>query len=304
MEELKNKLLNEEGKEIEDNNNLEGTSPSTEAEQQPPVDPIPDLNSTPTPTAEEQEEANVLPQPESDAVEQEQPGEEQPVQLSENENVVEPPLPDTHSVFNEGMQEEMQANAEPTHVPVEPEMHEENGVFETPTKTFTQSQVDDIAGRTRLETREKTFRYIYDRYGVKDEAELDNLVGNAQRYDTLQEQYDMDKNNWKQADQARNAELCEVKEKVALMESGINKDRYEDAKLILKGKGLEVTAENIANELATHPEWANQPAPQHEEFRPIPQEPESQISVLGNESAPADDHLSEEDYAMKHLFKL
>lgn len=288
---MEEKLLNEieEGKEIENNNNnLEGTSPSTETEQ-PPVDPVPELNSTPTPTVEEQEDGNVLPQ--SDSVEPEQP---QEVPLSENENVV-------STVPEQGLEG---TNAAEPVAPSEPEMHEENGVIEAPTKTFTQSQVDEIAGRTRLETRDKTFRYIYDRYGVKDEAELDNLIGNAQRYDTLQEQYDNDKRNWSDADKARNAELCEVKEKVALMESGISKDRYEDARLILKGKGLEVTPENIANELATHPEWANQPAPQHEEFRPKPQEPESQISVLGNESAPVDDHLSEEDWAMKHLFKL
>lgn len=252
--------------------NLEGTPTSV---------PSPELNSTPQPTPEQVEEANLTP--------------------SENENVepepaAEPPVQNEQGLEGDGL---LETEPEPA-TPAQPEMHEENGVFEAPTKTFTQSQVDDIAGRTRLETREKTFRYIYDRYGVKNEAELDNLIGNAQRYDTLNEQYENDKRSWQETDANRNNELAEVKERIALMESGIDKERYEDAKLILKGKGLEVNAENIANELNTHPEWRKaEPAP-----APLtPQEPESQISVLGNE-VQQKEPMSEEDYAMKHLFKL
>jgi hypothetical protein len=41
----------------------------------------------------------------------------------------------------------------------------------------------------------------------------------------------------------------------ALLKSRIDPARWEDVKLILGGKGLEVNAENIEGMIATHPEW-------------------------------------------------
>lgn len=276
-----------EGQKI--NGNLDGTSTSVPEANK--INPdlnnpdlsSPDLNSTPQPTAEQIADAGLT----------------DTADVNENVDSAVGALDGAPAQEEQGLE----GSNEPAPAPVQPEMHEENGVFEAPSKTFTQSQVDDIAGRTRLETREKTFRYIYDRYGVKDESELDNLIGNAQRYDTLNEQYENEKRSWQEADMNRNNELAEVKERIALMESGIDKERYEDAKLILKGKGLEINAENIANELNTHPEWKKQePAPVPAPL--VPPEPESQISVLGNEVQPSGDQMSEEDFAMKHLFKL
>lgn len=57
-------------------------------------------------------------------------------------------------------------------------------------KLFTQSQVNDLVGKTRMETREQTYRAVYGRYGVEDEVSMDELVGNAQRYDTIRGEYD------------------------------------------------------------------------------------------------------------------
>ena len=91
------------------------------------------------------------------------------------------------------------------------------------------------------------------------------------------------------------------------MQSGIDSDRYEDAKLILKGKGLEVSLENIENELATHPEWKKveaqvEPAPFIKKENP---EPVSKISVLGNSKdvKPVSPELDEKAQARK-LFDL
>ncbi len=157
---------------------------------------------------------------------------------------------------NESIESEPAVTEEPvaTENVVEPE-----GVSEAPaTKTFTQSQVDEIAGKVRKETREKTIRDIYSRYGVNTADELDNLMADAQRFATSQDEFTEKENAWKQADEARNQELLSVKERVALLESGIDRNRFEDARLILRGKGLEVTAENIEAELATHPEWKKQ----------------------------------------------
>lgn len=179
-------------------------------------------------------------------------------------------------------------------------------------KMFTQSQVNDMIGNTRAETREKTFRYIYGRYGVNSEEELDAMIGNAQRFDSLKEKFDTERTAWKDHDTERDKELSEIKEQVALMQSGIDSQRYEDAKLILKGKGLEVSLDNITKELATHPEWRKldetQQPQEPQNFVKVREgeksaEPVSRISVLGNEGSPRNEN-AEEDYVLNKLFKV
>lgn len=192
----------------------------------------------------------------------------------------------------------------------------ENSDTEIPSaeKLFTQSQVNDLVGKTRMETREQTYRAIYGRYGVNDEIGMDELVGNAQMYETVRGEYDEAKKGWEETNASRDAELAKVKEHVALLESGIDKSRFDDAKAIIKAKGLEVTAENIQNELATHPEWNGSNINNdniNPNFRPNPNlkpqtttSPESTIKVLGNEGNSDTGGMSEEEYAMKKLFKL
>ena len=215
-----------------------------------------------------------------------------------------------------------------TDVPAETEAVEdvsvedaENSDTEIPSaeKLFTQSQVNDLVGKTRMETREQTYRAIYGRYGVNDEIGMDELVGNAQMYETVRGEYDEAKKGWEETNASRDAELAKVKEHVALLESGIDKSRFDDAKAIIKAKGLEVTAENIQNELATHPEWNGSINSNYNinkedinpNFRPNPNlkpqtttSPESTIKVLGNEGNSDTGGMSEEEYAMKKLFKL
>jgi hypothetical protein len=276
-------LTNLEGKKTD---NLEATSASEATDGEAVVEPTPQLNNSPVPTEDEVKDADLTPV----------------------DNNVDAAPSDSPEIANENVNA-VPENNEPTPVV------EENGVTDTPAmRTYTQDEyqngLNEIAGKTRIETREKTFRYIYDRYGVADEAGLDELIGNAQRYDSLKEQYDGDKANWKEQSSARDKELADVKEQVALMQSGIDSSRYEDAKLIIKGKGLEVTTETINNELATHPEWKKSEAvPANDNFMKVddtkPQEtaePASKISVLGNDNTkpPVED---EEAMAMK-LFKV
>ena len=216
--------------------------------------------------------------------------------------------------------ESIESEPEVTGEPIAPEnVVEPEGVSEAPaTKTFTQSQVDEIAGKVRKETREKTIRDIYSRYGVNTADELDNLMADAQRFATSQDEFTEKENAWKQADEARNQELLSVKERVALLESGIDRNRFEDARLILRGKGLEVTAENIEAELATHPEWKKQePTPVEQSGLPFVKTGEpaaapmsdaapTKISIptLGNNSADnPQPELSERERAMK-MFKV
>lgn len=269
-----------------------------------PNETVPQLNSSPSPTSEEVEDANVN-------VASENTASEEPIVTDEN-NIS--PIQGDQPIVNETVQPDPISNEAESVVAPEQQVHEENGVTESPAlKTFTQSQVNDLVGNVRTETREKTFRYIYDRYGVLDEAGLDELMGNAQRYDSLNEQYEGDKKVWKESSAARDNELASIKEQVALMQSGIDSQRYEDAKFILKGKGLDVSIENIQSELATHPEWqkkdsTEKPNPNFaktgdQPIAPQPTEPVSKISVLGNDKTPSNP-TSEEDYVLNRMFKV
>ena len=183
-----------------------------------------------------------------------------------------------------------------------------------PEKTFTQDEVNNLMGQVRAETRDRTFKYIYGRYGVEDENGLDELIGNAQRYDTLKENTDSERHGWEEERKgyiaerdSRNSELCDLKERLALLESGIDKDRYEDAKFILKGKGLEITPETIAEELATHPEWKKEEKKDYHPEDPV--KPEIKVpevpNILGNEhSGKKAPEKSEEDLAMEKYFNI
>jgi len=287
----------------------------TSAPEEPEMDsdkPVDNISNFPSPTEEQMEDADLVPAPKDEEPSEPVKEEDVPADSVQPESEPEPSAPD---MFDEFLDATEEGKDEP--VQSEAELHEENGVMEAPIKMFTQSQVDDIAGKTRLETREKTFRYIYDRYGVNSEEELDDLIGNAQRYDSLKEAYDSERAEAKMAKEASDNELRDIKEKVALLESGIDKDRYEDAKFILKGKGLDVTIDNIQSELATHPEWRKvevaESKPADNKFVKVsegsvgqmPSEPVSKLSVLGNEpNADSEDVVSDEELKAMRMFKV
>ena len=291
--------------------NLAGTSPAIDDEEleeevlpEENDEETVNLSNTTVPTPEEEENAGIAPgtEPEVDATQEAEP------EINENEIVENIAEPETA----------LEEDAETEPGQIDPA----TGIAEgSATKTFTQSQVDEIAGKIRKETREKVTKTFFERYGVNSEEELDDLFGDAQRYTTARDMFDEEKKMWSEADEARNAELASLKESVALLESGIDRNRYEDAKFILKGKGLEVTVENIEKELSTHPEWkaasmeATVEATPGHPFRKLPQavpgpetprtpEAPTQLNVLGNNGSDnPEPELSERERAMK-LFKL
>ena len=272
------------------------------------------LSNAAEPTLEEQENAtvtNITEEEPSDTSEPEaEPGEDpNPVDGTEpgvnpNPDEAEPETP-------------VESNTESDPNSIDPE----TGIAEAQaTKTFSQSQVDEIAGKVRKETREKVLKDTLSRYGVNTMEELDDLMADAQRFATSRDEFTEKENSWKQADEARSQELVSVKERVALLESGIDRNRFEDARLILRGKGLEVTAENIEAELATHPEWKKQeiaPTPVEQAGLPFaksanpapasnPKEAPTTIAVptLGNNSADnPQPELSERERALR-MFKV
>lgn len=255
------------------------------------------LSNTTVPTEEEEENAGLIQDPEVPVPDVDQEGE--PVEATE---VVEEENDENSEPNDSTLVEESSTTV------LDPTL----GIAETSTeKMFTQSQVNEIVGKARKEGRERALRETFSRYGVDSEEGLDDLFGDAQRYTTVQEMYDADKKMWEEQGLARDNELAEVKQRVALLESGIDKERYDDAKFILTGKGLDVTTENILNELATHPEWKKQEEETNKfmsdelasKFKKKV-EPATKIDVLGNESYQQEEPgMSERDQAMNMFFR-
>ena len=180
----------------------------------------------------------------------------------ENEKTLEEKLNEVLDRLDSEDEEEIGQNGD-THAPEEPNQEEEfeeddtysfadefesddeEETLEQPAeKTFTQSQVNDLVGNTRKEARDRVLRELLERYGVNDDSELDGVFGKGQAYDLLNDDYNNQLN-----------ELTAARTENALLKSKITEDRWEDAKAILKSKGLEVTVDNILSEALTHPEW-------------------------------------------------
>lgn len=128
-------------------------------------------------------------------------------------------------------------------------------------KMLTQSQVNELVGRARQEGfqkgRESAMSNLYERYGVSDEDELNGIFGKGQIYDSLNEEMASQGGLYRDA-------LAEN----ALLKSKVNEDRWDDIRLILSGKGLDITAENIESMIPSHPEWRQTQATQNTQTPP------------------------------------
>lgn len=198
---------------------------------------------------------------------------------------------------------------------------------------FTQEQVNEIAGRTRKEASDRAISHLLQKYELNSLDDFDNVCCDAQRYAILKDDYDSLDALCKQ----KAEELKSLQERIALLESGISRERFEDASFILKGKGKDITIENIEGELATHPEWKQKAEPASgavggAENPPLPfqkistsvrvQDPQRQdgqdgqntqkpqndypASVLGNDpnGGYRNDAESEKEYVMKKLWRV
>lgn len=125
--------------------------------------------------------------------------------------------------------------------PIEPEPEVQNQPQE---KMLTQSQVNELVGRARQEGRMSAVKELVDRYGVSNENELNDVFGRGQAYDSLNDDF-----------ANTNRLYNEVMAENALLKSQVDMNRWEDIKLILGGKGLDITVENIEALLPSHPEW-------------------------------------------------
>ena len=111
-------------------------------------------------------------------------------------------------------------------------------------KMLSQSQVNALIGKARQEGRDSAMKELFGRYGVSGDEELNDIFGRGQAYDDLNDEYNNNINQYKS-----------VSAENALLRTGVPETRWEDVKLILSGKGLDINAENIAAMMETHPEW-------------------------------------------------
>ena len=169
-------------------------------------------------------------------------------------------------------------------------------------QTFTQSRVNELVGRARQEGRESALKELFNRYGVNSDEEMNEVFGRGQAYDGLNDEYS-----------AVQSSYNDLRTENALLRSEVAPERYEDVKLILGGKGMDVTVENIAMMLPSHPEWkgstgvneANpnadippQPSTGLPNGTPAPAQPTAQIRQLSTDATP-EPVESDEDRAMK-----
>lgn len=220
----------------------------------------------------------------------------------------------------EGVESNIESNEVPTEgecesEEVEPESDPEPIAEEAPTegepvqpeKMLTQSQVNELVGRARQEGRESAMRELYGRYGVSSDEEMNDVFGRGQTYAALDDEYNKQKES-----------MVQLMTENALLKSNIDAARWDDVKYILKGKGYEVTPENIEAEIASHPEWRtasvatastnvegsgtvggpNQPQPQPQQQA---QQPPTVLRRLGSEATVKDDVDTEED-RVRNLF--
>lgn len=170
-----------------------------------------------------------------------------------------------------------------------------------PEKMLTQSQVNELVGRARQEGRESAMRELYGRYGVSNDEEMNDVFGRGQTYAALDDEYNKQKES-----------MVQLMTENALLKSNIDAARWDDVKYILKGKGYEVTPENIEAEIASHPEWRtvtpptavagggsviadpNQAQPQ--------QQPPTVLRRLGSEATVKDDSADTEEDRVRNLF--
>lgn len=153
-----------------------------------------------------------------------------------------------------------------------------------PPETFTKERVNELMQR-RIERSHQAF---FNRYGVKDLNELDELFAKAKSVDGLQEQIEtLTKNG---ADlQSRYDELTnankDLAKKYAFTSRNIRPELYGDIETYFKGKGLDITEATLNEELKTHADWYNKP---------------SAVVPLGNETH-EEPGMSEREQASKLL---
>lgn len=111
-------------------------------------------------------------------------------------------------------------------------------------KTFTQEDLDKIVKDRLAREDQSVSKKLLDKYGCKDEAELDSKIKQSLSYEATKSEFDK-----------LSKEHAEAKEELAFAKNGIDPSRIDDVRLHFKGKGVELNPESLKAELPSHPEW-------------------------------------------------
>lgn len=117
----------------------------------------------------------------------------------------------------------------------------------TPEVTFTQSQVNNLM-RKRVERSHNSF---FNRYGVKNLEELDDLVSKAMSWDEAEAK----SNDWSQKYTDLETSHKDLTKKYAYKVGNIDENKIADIETYFKGKGIDIDETTLMNEIKTHPEW-------------------------------------------------
>lgn len=185
---------------------------------------------------------------------------------------------------------EMMPNEGEEEVPTEGEAETQQPEQEADERRFTQAEVDKIVGKIRSEARERAVKELLNKYGYDDVSQLDETVGESERYAELSGQQD-------EMESLRNENL--------LLRSGITEDRFEDAMAYFAYKDLPMNPITLEEAIESHPEWVDSYDDDYldedEEDDGIEEEKPSMVRRLGAEPIRKDDGNpaeNEEDRAM------
>lgn len=246
--------------------------------------------------------------------EQKPDGEGEIKEKVETETEIEPEKPEeaqpaeTHAAEEGGASEEQAPKPEEAkqeQKPAEPEIQPE--AEQKQPRMFTQEQVNELVGKARAEGRERGYKQAKDealqKYGVESDEELDSIFTDGSRFGELRARNADSESRYKDA-------MAEL----ALVKSGILPSRQSDVRAILSANGMDITEENIASMVATHPEWVKEAIEQTIEQggaqpavipQPKPLQDDGSKS-LGLEPKPKQKEGEEEEKerVMKNLFRL
>ena len=114
-------------------------------------------------------------------------------------------------------------------------------------RMFTQEEVNSLVGKVRQEARDRAIKEIMEKYGVTNDIELDEVFGRGQAYDVLNDDYNV------QIENLRNA-LMEN----ALLKSSLGYEYVEESVATRKeviyenGKRVSEISEPVKTEVGWH----------------------------------------------------
>ncbi len=178
------------------------------------------------------------------------------------------------SKFEQG-QEPEPANQEDT-----PEAVNQEDTPEAVGRTFTQAEVDKLVGKIRSEARERgkkeALEELLNKYGYDDVSQLDDTVGESERYAGQQDEYE------------------NLKNENLLLKSGIDESRFEDALAYFAYKDIPMNPITLEEAIESHPEWTGLDSVNFSDEEDEEEKP-SVVRRLGAEPIRREENVGESD---------